>query len=508
MRPRLSIYTRTLLKISGSILVIFLVLGLVYGTVYNVSANLQRKEELKRNTIELSILTENRMDAAHITFTSTDITGHIAFAARSTAAFVWIVNANGEIIYHTGIPVDTMVQLERSEERSRDPILPLLARNDSRAVYCEQGDKTGFVDLLPDPAAWLVASSPVGSHGDLYTGEVILLKRQQTEGLASFLLEYNVPLAFSLAFFLSLVIIVWLSRDITRPISQLAKTANAVYAGDLSSRVTLRGDKRSLTLDEEDQGELARSREDDLTRLVRTFNTLIAKLEEREKQHSEFLSNVSHDLRTPVTSIGGFIEGMRDGPIPPDRYPYYLDIIKAESGRLEGLVNDLFADAGHEATGSLRQEVFALYELLCQVKQSFEPMLTDKAIDLEVNFDYRYEAPLRAVGDVAQLRRVLNNIIANAIRYVPAHGLILVGVEVGERLITVTVDDSGPGIPAEDLPYIFDRFYKVDKSRGGEGSGLGLYIARALIQRHGQQIEACRSSHLGGARICFTVARP
>ncbi len=509
MRPRLSIYTRTLLKISGAILVIFLVLGLVYGTVYNVSANLQRKEELKRNTIELSILTENRMDAAHITFTSTDITGHIAFAARSTAAFVWIVNANGEIIYHTGIPVDTMAQLERSEERSRDPILPLTARNDSRAVYCEQGDKTGFASLLPDSAAWLVASSPVGSHGDLYTGEVILLKRQQTEGLASFLLEYNVPLAFSLAFFLSLLIIVWLSRDITRPISQLAKTANAVYAGDLSARVTLKGDKGTLTLDEDEEaGDPTRSREDDLTRLVRTFNTLIAKFEEREKQHSEFLSNVSHDLRTPVTSIGGFIEGMRDGTIPPDRYPYYLDIIKAESSRLEGLVNDLFADAGQDDSTSLRQEVFDLYELICQIKQSFEPMLADKAMDLEVNFDYRYEAPLRAVGDVAQLRRVLNNIIANAIRYVPAHGLILVGVEVGERLITVTVDDSGPGIPAEDLPYIFDRFYKADKSRGGEGSGLGLYIARALIQRHGQQIEAGRSSHLGGARICFTVARP
>ena len=509
MRHRLSIYARTLLKISLAILVIFIVLALVYGTVYSVSSGLQRKEELKRNAVELSILTENRMDAAHTTFTSSDITGHIAFAARSTTAFVWIVNARGEIIYHTGIPVETMVQLERSDGTSGDPLLPQEARNNSFSVYCEASDKTGFSSLLPDSSSWLIASSPLGSHGDLYTGEVVLLKRQQTENLSAFLLEYNVPLSFSLAFLLSLLIIVWLSRDITRPISQLAKTANAVYAGDLSARVTLRGDKKTLTLDPEDPlGDYSRSREDDLTRLVRTFNTLIAKFEEREKQHSEFLGNVSHDLRTPVTSIGGFIEGMRDGTIPPDRYDYYLDIIKAETQRLEGLVNDLVADAGQDDSRALKKEIFDLYELVCQVKQSFEPMLAEKAIDLEVNFDYRYEAPLRAVGDVEQLRRVLNNIIANAIRYVPSQGLILVRVEVEERLIRVSVDDSGPGIPAEDLPYIFDRFYKVDKSRGSEGSGLGLYIARALIQRHGQEIEAGRSTRLGGTCIRFTVARP
>lgn len=508
MKPRLSIYTRTLVKISGAILIIFMVLALVYGTLYQLSAGLERREELKRNALELSILTENRMDASHTTFTSTDITGHISFAARSTAAFVWIVNAKGEIIYHTGIPVDTMAQLER-EQGGGDPLLPDEARNKSQAVYCEGGDQTGLAGLLPGPENWLVASSPLGSHGDLYTGEVLLLKRQQTESLSAFLLEYNVPLSFSLAFLLSLLIIVWLSRDVTRPIAQLAKTANAVYAGDLTARVTMRGEKKALTLEDEGhEGAVARVREDDLTRLVRTFNTLIAKFEEREKQHSEFLANVAHDLRTPVTSIGGFIEGMRDGTIPPDRYPYYLDIIKAESSRLDRLVNDLFADGGQEEAASLKQEVFDLYELVCQVKQSFEPMLADKRLDLEVNFDHRHEAPLRAVGDVDQIRRVLNNIVSNAVRYVPPEGLILIGVEVRDRQILVSVEDSGPGIPSGDLPHIFDRFYKVDKSRGSEGSGLGLYIARALIKRHGQEIEAGKSPNLGGTRIRFTVARP
>ncbi len=512
MRRRLSIYARTLLKISAAILVIFIVLATVYGAVYSISSDYQRKEELRRNAVELSNLTEDRMDAGHTTFTSTDITGHIAFAARSTGAFVWIVNAHGAIIYHTGIPADTIAQMERSGELpGGDPLLPTEARNSIRAVYCEAGNKTGFSSLLTDSAGWLIASSPLGVHGDLYTGEVILLKHQRPESLVSFLREHNVPISFSLAFLLSLAIIIWLSRDITRPISELAKTANSVYAGDLSARVTLRGDKRTLTLDEEEAEEEkagGHPHEDDLTRLVRTFNTLIATFEEREQQHSEFLGNVSHDLRTPVTSIGGFVEGMRDGTIPKERYAYYLDIIKDETDRLKRLIDDLFEGKGLDDSKGLKQEVFDLYELVCQVKQSFEPMLFEKNIDLEINCDHRFDGPLRAVGDRGQLTRVLNNIIANAVRYTPQRGLILVSLEVGDRFISVSVDDNGPGIPAEDLPHIFDRFYKADKSRGGEGSGLGLYIARALIKRHGQEIEAARSTRLGGARISFTVARP
>ncbi|MDD3418514.1 MAG: HAMP domain-containing sensor histidine kinase [Eubacteriales bacterium] len=511
MKTRISIYTRTLLKISAAILVVFLVLAFIYGAIYTLSSASQRKEELRRNAFELSVLTEDRMDATHTTFTSADITGHIAFASRSTTAFVWIINANGEIIYHTGIPADTMAKLDESREGSRDIVLPLQARNQSHAVYCESGDKTGFETLLTDASSWLVASSPIGKHGDLYTGEVVLLKRHSAESFSAFLMEHNVPLSFSLAFLLSLFIIIWLSRDITRPISELAKTANAVYAGNLSARVTWGKKHKTLMLDQDDPEHdqvASRIKEDDLTRLIRTFNTLIEQFEDRERQYAEFLSNVSHDLRTPVTSIGGFVEGMRDGTIPEEKFDYYLSIIKSETNRLERLVNDLFTETGLEGQERLKQEVFELNDFICQVRQSFEPMLTEKSIELEVAFDYRYGESTRVVGDIGQLTRVLNNVIANAIRFTPDRGLILISTRVGERCVSVTVEDNGPGIPADDLPQIFDRFYKADKSRHGSGSGLGLYIARALVQRHGQEIIATRSSTLGGASISFTVARP
>jgi hypothetical protein len=177
-RRGLSIYARTLLNISAAIFAVFLILALVYGTVYNVSTSNQRQEELRRYAQELAILTERRMDVAHITFVTGDITGYISFATRSTGAYVWVVNSENEIIYNTGIPSDTIGKLERSGDGVRaDFILPEVARNTGHVAYCHRGSQTGFYHLLPNPTIWLVASAPIGTRGDLYTGANRLLCR-------------------------------------------------------------------------------------------------------------------------------------------------------------------------------------------------------------------------------------------------------------------------------------------------------------------------------------------
>ncbi|MGI6157146.1 MAG: ATP-binding protein [Saccharofermentanales bacterium] len=516
MRRRLSIYARTLLTISAAILAIFLVLGFTYGAVYLWASNQQHEEELTRNAVELSYLTENRMDGNYETFTSADVTGYLAFATRSTGAYVWVVNAHGDIIYHTGMPRETMERLERRTASAySDFILPVDARNGGGATYCDRGEKTGFVDVLPEAKKWLIASAPMGKMGDIYTGEVILLKRHQPDTLSAFLLDNNVPISFAIAFILSLLIIFWLSRNITRPISALAATADRVYRGDLTARVQLGKEKKPLMLynaedaEDEDEASLAaHAREDDLTRLVRTFNTLIAKFEEREDQHTEFLRNVSHDLRTPITSIGGFVEGLRDGTVPPERADYYLGIIKAEVDRLESLINTLFEQAEMIDPSTLSMTVFDVNDWIRRTKQTFEPMLKAKRLHLELRFDENAGEPVRGIGDVEQLTRVLNNIVANAVRYAPTAGIVMIQTRVIDRTIRVSVEDNGEGFAEAALPYVFDRFYKADKSRHEAGSGLGLYIARALIKRHGQQIEAGRSAELGGARVTFTIERP
>jgi len=510
-RRGISIYARTLLTTSAAILAVFLVLAIVYGTVYKVSTSKQRQEELTRYAQELALLTERRMDVSLTTFTGSDITGYISFATRSTGAYIWVVNSEKEIIYNTGIPSDTIVKLERGEDDAGgDFILPEVARNEGHVAYCERGSQTGFYDLLSDPASWFVASAPIGTRGDLYTGEVLLFRRHVPDSFITWLVDHNVHISFAVAYVVSLAIIIWLSRNITTPISALAKTANSVYRGDLTARVQLGKERKTLTLPDHADEESAESlmREDDLTRLVRTFNMLIAKFEMRESEHLEFLGNVSHDLRTPVTSISGFIEGMRDGTIPKDKFEYYLDIIKAEADRLEDLINTLFEQTERMDSQELKLTVFNLNEWIRRVKVSFEPMLREKKIHLLLNFDTGVKGDLRAIGDVGQLTRVLNNIVSNAIRFAPRGGLVTISTRAKERSVCVIVEDNGPGISTEDIPYVFDRFYKADKSRGQEGSGLGLYIARALVNRHGQSIEAGISTELGGARISFTLARP
>ena len=141
MKSSLSIYARTLLTISIAILTIFIVLALIYGTVYRISSNEQFREELRRNAIALSELSARRMDDQRLTFTSSDITGYLSFATRSTGAFVWVVNSNGAIIYHTGMPSETMALLPREEGGAGDYQLPKETRNTVRSL-CQPANKT------------------------------------------------------------------------------------------------------------------------------------------------------------------------------------------------------------------------------------------------------------------------------------------------------------------------------------------------------------------------------
>ncbi|NLZ66903.1 MAG: HAMP domain-containing histidine kinase [Clostridiaceae bacterium] len=514
MKSSLSIYARTLLTISIAILTIFIVLALIYGTVYRISSNEQFREELRRNAIALSELSARRMDDQRLTFTSSDITGYLSFATRSTGAFVWVVNSNGAIIYHTGMPSETMALLPREEGGAGDYQLPKETRNTVRALYCQPANKTVFEPYLPNASSWYVSSAPIDTYGDSYSGEVLLMKSHRPVSIVGFLRDNNVPLSFSIAYILSLLIILWLSRNITHPISLLAKTANEVYHGNLSARVEIGRDKRAPMLerleetDRQEGASQAHVKEDDLTRLVRTFNTLIAQFEERERLHSEFLSNVSHDLRTPATSIAGFVEGMRDGTIPPEKYEHSLNIIKDEVNRLQKLLNALFEQAHAMDEKALRMDAFDLHDWISSVAGSFEPIVREKNIHLIIDWDDTSGTRVRVLGDEEQLTRVLNNCLANAIRFAPRGGIVMIRTVIHSRVAEVLVIDNGPGFQRKDLDYVFDRFYKADKSRQSEGSGLGLYIARSIIRRHGETIEASNSDELGGAKIRFTLSRP
>ena len=200
---------------------------------------------------------------------------------------------------------------------------------------------------------------------------------------------------------------------------------------------------------------------------------------------------------------------MLDGTIPEDKYGHYLEIVKQEVLRLQTLINTMFEGSVMESEKSLNQTVFDINQVIREDIIGLESLLSTKNLDVQTDFLKDGEGRLLVIGDREAINRVVYNIVSNAIRFTPQDGIIALTTRKSGRPkeIEVMIDDNGPGIPEQEQAYIFDRFYKVDKSRTAKGSGLGLYICRTILAAHGQRISVSKSD-LGGARFIFTLSTP
>jgi signal transduction histidine kinase len=248
---------------------------------------------------------------------------------------------------------------------------------------------------------------------------------------------------------------------------------------------------------------------DEVSSLARTFNRMAMDLESRatalaasDRTRRQLLADVSHELMTPLSAIRGYVEtlGMADLPIDQDTRKRYLDIVEQETHKLEAIIGDLLDLARLEGGGDrLRAEPVAVADLFRRISDRHEPALRDRSISLVT--DIAPDTP-QILGDAGRLEQALQNLAANAIRHTPADGSVRLSAAPTDNSVRITVRDSGPGIPPEHLPRVFDRFYKVDAARAGtavpSGSGLGLSIVRAIIERHGGSVTAANGPH-GGA---------
>jgi signal transduction histidine kinase len=248
---------------------------------------------------------------------------------------------------------------------------------------------------------------------------------------------------------------------------------------------------------------------DEVSSLARTFNRMADDLESRatalaasDRTRRQLLADVSHELMTPLSAIRGYVEtlGMADVPLDPDTRKRYLDIVEQETHKLEAIIGDLLDLARLEGGGDRwRTEPVAVEDLFKRIADRHEPSLRDRSVSLQV--DVAPGTP-RILGDAGRLEQALQNLAANAIRHTPAEGTVRLSASPNEKGVHLTIRDTGPGIPPEHLPRVFDRFYKVDASRSGtavpSGSGLGLSIVRAIIERHGGTVTAANAPD-GGA---------
>jgi len=275
---------------------------------------------------------------------------------------------------------------------------------------------------------------------------------------------------FIIAFLLVVACVYIVVYKLTKPLSSMVKITKSYAHGDFSKRIET-------------------DRDDELGELITSFNAMASSLSILESSRRSFVANVSHELKTPMTIIGGFIDGVLDGTIPPEKQTYYLKIVSSEIQRLSRLVVSMLNLSKIEA-GQINLNItnFNLSKQIIETLLTFEKRIEEKRIEI-TGLECLEDVFLNADEDM--INQVVYNLIENAVKFTPEEGEINFLVEEDEDNVTVAIKNTGSGISSEQLPRIFERFYKVDTSRSYDvkGAGLGLYLVKTFLELHKGSIE-------------------
>ena len=278
------------------------------------------------------------------------------------------------------------------------------------------------------------------------------------------------------------------TRRESKPLRELARTATAFGHGELDARVKI----------DEDCSE-------EMEELALAFNNMASSLQKSEYQRQEFVANVSHELKTPMTTISGYIDGILDGTIPEGKQEHYLRIVSDETKRLSRLVRSMLDISQLQKEQGIPEEKkihFDLEECAGQVLITFEKKINDKHLNVDVDFP---EHPVYTMANQDYITQVIYNLLDNAVKFCPDGGTLGLSIREGGSKAYISVSNGGECIPPEELPLVFDRFHKLDKSRSQnrDGWGLGLYIVKKLIDSHGENISV--TSRDGKTEFTFTM---
>ncbi len=307
-------------------------------------------------------------------------------------------------------------------------------------------------------------------NGGTYTGAILAASGSygETDAVVARMNRTVITSALWIMF-ATLIIVYFVTHRFISPLREMSRAAKAYANGQFDVRVTATGD-------------------DEISELASAFNNMAASMQTMEDMRRSFLANVSHDLRTPMTTISGFIDGILDGAIPPEKHEYYLGIIASEVRRLSRLVSQLLDISRLEA--GERKFTPETYDI-CE--QGREIIIANVQRLEEKNLDVRFECDrdnMYVSADKDAVHQIFYNICDNAIKFSREGGVYEVKITERDEKVYVSVFDEGQGISAEDIPNVFERFYKSDKSRGMDkrGVGLGMYIARTIIEAQGEKI--------------------
>ncbi len=346
---------------------------------------------------------------------------------------------------------------------------------------------TGLIKGLYEEERFLVALPISGSQGENLG---IIIVSCPLAGINAVLTKIsNIFLTTAAVVVLVSVLAVSLfARRESRPLQDMARVANAFGHGDLEARVRIE-DNYSEEVEE----------------LALAFNNMASSLQKSEYRRQEFVANVSHELKTPMTTIAGYVDGMLDKTIPEEKWPHYLQIVSDETKRLSRLVRSMLDISQLQSQGGIPDEKklqFDLEDACSQVLLTFEKKIEDKKLNVEVDMP---DHPVFTFANEDYITQVIYNLIDNAVKFCPVGGTLGLKIKEGAAKAYVSVSNEGDTIPPEELPLVFDRFHKLDKSRSKnrDGWGLGLYIVKTIVCSHGENISV--TSRDGKTEFTFTM---
>lgn len=390
---------------------------------------------------------------------------------------IYVTNVNGKVIIctcdtwkaqgfcdHTlaSIPKDIFSQIQKGN-------------------YKQTGNLGGFFDEV-----YYTVGKPIKFPDGTTIGSVIAASSAQSLKelfkvfFQLFLVSTIIPIIF-MFFAVYAMIYRWY-----KPLKMMSSAARSMAKGDFSKRIPIMSD-------------------DEIGELSSSFNQMTDSLSQLEGMRRSFIANVSHELKTPMTTIGGFIDGIIDGTIEKDKESYYLQIVSGEIKRLSRLVQSMLSLSKLESgENKINPADFDVYEIICNIVIGFEKQIEDKGIDIIGLGDIE---TVSIFADKDLLYQVFYNLIDNAIKFTNTNGAIKFSLKEKKETVIFSIENTGEGISQTDLPHVFERFYKTDRSRSArkDSTGLGLYLAKTIVSLHGGDITV-RS--VQNKSTLFTLAIP
>ncbi len=476
-----SIYKRQFMIMVGIILVSFFLLGAAFITLtyrYTIS---EKQDALRRNAEYIAQVAEDAMtsnaELGGFSVKAALFQPTVEAVARVTDATVMLCIQDGEILYSSD---GTGAAPNLAGRRLPAGVVQTLQ------VGGAFGGVSDMEGLFPEkryvvgsPICYDLAGVRVAVGSVIVSAEASSIT-EMWRGFAS-IFFFTAIVVLLIAFITSSVT----SLRMTRPLQDMAEAVRRFGHGEYDTRVNCGG------------------RCDEVGELAEAFNAMADNIAQSEAKRSEFVANISHELKTPMTTIAGFADGILDGTIPPEREKEYLSVISAETRRLSRLVRRMLdLSRLQSAEHVTAQEQFDVSEIMLRVLVSLEGKINAKELDVDTQLP---DDPVRVWGDPDAITQVCYNLLDNAIKFSNPGSTLGVKVAVKAGKAYVSVRNTGETIPAEEIPLLFDRFHKTDRSRSEdrEGVGLGLYIVKTILNNHKENI-SCTSED-GATEFTFTL---